>query len=174
MLFFLSYFFFFIKQTLNLLIFLCARVNFVSLHFTFVASAVTIRILSRASCVLTLNLHKENIYTEMHKFVRSVGCVWLCLCIAAAAGQYAGENELSSSGPADETIMVNRDGAERQVGWLERAKSALVGPAGQVMVHVAKEMISRSAGNSQVRHKESELKTILNKKYFFSFRRFSV
>lgn len=34
--------------------------------------------------------------------------------------------------------------------WLDTAKNALTGPAGQMVVHVAKEMISRSTGNSQV------------------------
>lgn len=36
-------------------------------------------------------------------------------------------------------------------GWFDTARQALAGPAGQMVVHVAKEMISRSAGNSQVR-----------------------
>lgn len=35
-------------------------------------------------------------------------------------------------------------------GWMDTAKEALAGPAGQMVVHFAKEMISRSAGNSQV------------------------
>lgn len=34
--------------------------------------------------------------------------------------------------------------------WLDSAKNALSGPAGQMVVHMAKEMISRSTGNSQV------------------------
>lgn len=34
--------------------------------------------------------------------------------------------------------------------WLDTARNALSGPAGQIVVHVAKEMISRSTGNSQV------------------------
>lgn len=35
-------------------------------------------------------------------------------------------------------------------GWMATAKDALAGPAGQMVVHFAKEMISRSTGNSQV------------------------
>lgn len=35
-------------------------------------------------------------------------------------------------------------------GWMDSAKDALAGPAGQMVVHFAKEMISRSTGNSQV------------------------
>lgn len=35
-------------------------------------------------------------------------------------------------------------------GWVDTAKDALSGPAGQMVVHFAKEMISRSTGNSQV------------------------
>lgn len=35
-------------------------------------------------------------------------------------------------------------------GWFDTAKDAMAGPAGQMVVHFAKEMISRSTGNSQV------------------------
>lgn len=38
--------------------------------------------------------------------------------------------------------------------WLETARNALSGPAGQMVVHMAKEMISRSTGNSQVNYFE--------------------
>lgn len=43
-------------------------------------------------------------------------------------------------------------GYERNTGrgWMDTAKNALSGPAGQIMVQFAKEMISRSAGNSQI------------------------
>lgn len=51
-------------------------------------------------------------------------------------------NELSSGPEADEL--------ENRVGWMETAKNALAAPAGQMAVHFAKELISRSAGNSQV------------------------
>lgn len=34
--------------------------------------------------------------------------------------------------------------------WFDSARNALSGPAGQIVVHMAKEMISRSTGNSQV------------------------
>lgn len=37
-----------------------------------------------------------------------------------------------------------------QETWLDSARNALSGPAGQIVVHMAKEMISRSTGNSQV------------------------
>lgn len=37
-----------------------------------------------------------------------------------------------------------------EASWLDSARSALSGPAGQIVVHVAKEMINRSTGNSQV------------------------
>lgn len=37
-------------------------------------------------------------------------------------------------------------------GWLASATNALAAPAGQIAMHFAKEMISRSAGNSQVRN----------------------
>lgn len=35
-------------------------------------------------------------------------------------------------------------------GWFASATNALAAPAGQMAMHFAKEMISRSAGNSQV------------------------
>lgn len=34
--------------------------------------------------------------------------------------------------------------------FMQNAKQAIQGPAGQIMVHMAKELLSRSAGNSQV------------------------
>lgn len=34
--------------------------------------------------------------------------------------------------------------------WFETARNAMSGPAGQIVVQMAKEMISRSTGNSQV------------------------
>lgn len=34
--------------------------------------------------------------------------------------------------------------------WLDTARNALSGPTGQIIVHMAKEAISRSTGNSQV------------------------
>ncbi|KAG4079246.1 hypothetical protein HA402_006969 [Bradysia odoriphaga] len=40
--------------------------------------------------------------------------------------------------------------SNRGRGWMDTAKDALSGPAGQMVVHFAKEMISRSAGNSQI------------------------
>ncbi|KAJ6635753.1 hypothetical protein Bhyg_14339 [Pseudolycoriella hygida] len=35
-------------------------------------------------------------------------------------------------------------------GWMDTAKNALAGPAGKMVVYFAKEMISRSSGNSQI------------------------
>lgn len=57
------------------------------------------------------------------------------------------ENDnVPGSGPIDNGY------APQQVGesWLDTAKNALNGPTGQIVVHMAKEMISRSTGNSQV------------------------
>lgn len=85
----------------------------------------------------------------MYKFVCSI--FYLVLFVCLAYGQTANENELSAG---DQNDLVHREGLERNVGWFERTKTALVGPAGQVMVHLAKEMISRSAGNSQVNESE--------------------
>lgn len=40
--------------------------------------------------------------------------------------------------------------APAETSWLDSARTALSGPAGQIVVNMAKEMISRSTGNSQV------------------------
>lgn len=56
-------------------------------------------------------------------------------------------DNVPGNGPID-----NNAYASQQVGesWLDTAKNALSGPTGQIVVHMAKEMISRSTGNSQV------------------------
>ncbi|XP_055705254.1 uncharacterized protein LOC129802972 [Phlebotomus papatasi] len=38
----------------------------------------------------------------------------------------------------------------KSMGWTEKARSLISGPAGQIVVNLAKEMLSRSTGNSQV------------------------
>lgn len=40
--------------------------------------------------------------------------------------------------------------ANKERSWMDTAKDALAGPAGKMAVHLAKEIISRSTGNSQV------------------------
>lgn len=66
-----------------------------------------------------------------------------------------GQNEISeldyNRAPAD--YGGNYVGGSEASGgstWLDTARNALSGPAGQIVVHMAKEMISRSTGNSQV------------------------
>lgn len=66
-----------------------------------------------------------------------------------------GQNEITeldyNRAPAD--YGANYSGQNMGIGgntWLDTARNALSGPAGQIVVHVAKEMISRSTGNSQV------------------------
>lgn len=51
----------------------------------------------------------------------------------------------------DNLPMENNYPAEPpKESWLDSARNALSGPAGKIVVHMAKEMISRSTGNSQV------------------------
>lgn len=50
-------------------------------------------------------------------------------------------NELSA-----DTNVVSR----QPRGWMEMASNAIAGPAGQLVVHFAKEMMSRQDGSSQV------------------------
>lgn len=62
---------------------------------------------------------------------------------------YGNRQEIASVGgglPPDNSY----DQKLAETSWLDSARSALSGPAGQIVVHVAKEMISRSTGNSQV------------------------
>lgn len=47
-------------------------------------------------------------------------------------------NEVIASGP-------------KPMNWMKSAQNILAGPAGQMMVQFAKELISRSSGSSQVR-----------------------
>lgn len=69
-------------------------------------------------------------------------CVLIVFTMNGCLAQSLLMNELSSGPEADDL--------EHRVGWIETAKNALAAPAGQMAVHFAKELISRSAGNSQV------------------------
>lgn len=58
------------------------------------------------------------------------------------------------------------------IGWWDTARHALSGPAGQIIVSMAKEMISRSTGNSQV---SMNIRNFYKLWVFFNFfERFSV
>lgn len=46
--------------------------------------------------------------------------------------------------------ISNEDGRSGRAGWFDSTQKMIAGPAGQMFVHFAKEMINRSAGNSQV------------------------
>lgn len=51
----------------------------------------------------------------------------------------------------DLTAATNVDYNSRQPrGWMDMASNAIAGPAGQLVVHFAKEMMSRQDGSSQV------------------------
>lgn len=63
-----------------------------------------------------------------------------------------------------EVNLVNEtqgDTELRPMSWLRNAQDIISSPAGHVVVQVAKELIHRSAGNSQVRHQvHSKVKLI--------------
>lgn len=62
--------------------------------------------------------------------------------------QYRHEIE---SVPANEPIEQNVYGPQPPTEtWFDSARNALSGPTGQIVVSMAREMISRSTGNSQV------------------------
>lgn len=50
----------------------------------------------------------------------------------------------------DTALMETNSESGSGGGWLATATNALAAPAGQIAMHFAKEMISRSASNSQV------------------------
>lgn len=60
------------------------------------------------------------------------------------------------------------DNVSSSNSWLDSAKRLMAEPAGQIVVHVAKEVISRSTGNSQVLHALKSIKiiTIINNSSF--------
>lgn len=87
------------------------------------------------------------------------------LCILFLASQiYAAaideipstQNDLIDSNFSNDALndnvydVVNYQNPQKQTTWWQTARDTLAGPAGQIAVHVAKEMISRSTGNSQV------------------------
>lgn len=53
------------------------------------------------------------------------------------------------------------ENASSNNSWLDSAKRLMAEPAGQIAVHVAKEVISRSTGNSQVLHALQSIKIII-------------
>lgn len=61
---------------------------------------------------------------------------------------------------------------QRPTNWLQTAREALSGPAGEFAVHFAKEMISRSTGNSQVNPDHGPTKPRNSNFRIFSVRRF--
>lgn len=66
-------------------------------------------------------------------------------------GQMRYENQRDVTMTPTNSPMVNNYPAEPpRESWMDSARNALSGPAGQIVVHMAKEMISRSTGNSQV------------------------
>lgn len=76
--------------------------------------------------------------------------VLFALTIVAFATAVLAQNEITETGYGREPDYPSQGGAGG--GWFNSARNALAGPAGQMVVHMAKEMISRSAGNSQVSH----------------------
>lgn len=53
----------------------------------------------------------------------------------------------------DINTYTNVDINRQPRGWMDMASNALAGPAGQLVVHFAKEMMSRQDGSSQVYNK---------------------
>lgn len=73
----------------------------------------------------------------------------LFLCATFHSTQFAVANPLMNTNRLDNTDMAEMSEESRET-WFESARNALIIPAGQIAYQVAREMISRSAGNSQV------------------------
>lgn len=74
----------------------------------------------------------------------------LFLCATFKSSQFVVANPLAATNRVDSTEMQESSSQEDNQTWFETARNALIIPAGQIAFQVAKEMISRSAGNSQV------------------------
>lgn len=90
-------------------------------------------------------------------------CFLMLVCVAklVQSDDMNAQNELNGLNRGFENIIYGTDkdyniqpydNASSSNSWLDSAKSLMAEPAGQIVVHVAKEVISRSTGNSQVLH----------------------
>lgn len=88
-------------------------------------------------------------------------CFLMLVCAAklVQSDETNAQNELNGFNRGFENIIYGTDkdyniqaydNASSSNSWLDSAKSLMAEPAGQIVVHVAKEVISRSTGNSQV------------------------
>ncbi|CAD7091832.1 unnamed protein product [Hermetia illucens] len=68
---------------------------------------------------------------------RAVGIAMLLLALLNFGSGQENINEVIASGP-------------KPMNWMKSAQNILAGPAGQMMVQFAKELISRSSGSSQI------------------------
>lgn len=90
--------------------------------------------------------------------MKYIGCALIVPTLIGSAiidDVTAGQNEITeldyNRAPVDYGgNYVGNVEASGSTTWLDTARNALSGPAGQIVVHVAKEMISRSTGNSQI------------------------
>lgn len=84
------------------------------------------------------------------------------ICLIGAIEVISAQNDIMDPNYGrDPMTTYNSQGG--QGTWFDSAKNALAGPAGQMVVHMAKEMISRSAGNSQVC---THMYAYLSRRYF--------
>lgn len=87
-----------------------------------------------------------------------ISCIFVILLILKPAytADFISENEVldyDHNREQDVYIIKNNSFIHQSSpnnSWLSSARNALAGPAGRIAVSVAKEMIARSTGNSQV------------------------
>lgn len=96
--------------------------------------------------------------------------ILVCVTTLVRSDETNAQNEMNGLYSGSENIIYGSgkdynnqpyDNATSSNSWLDSAKRLMADPAGQIVVHVAKEVISRSTGNSQVLHVLQSIKIII-------------
>lgn len=88
----------------------------------------------------------QSVLQEVHSLRGNMWKIYCILSMLLIGHSHSIRSELMSRNEITNSVYESNRGR----GWMDTAKDALAGPAGQMVVHFAKEMISRSTGNSQV------------------------
>lgn len=76
--------------------------------------------------------------------------VFLLLHLDSIVAQSVNENEINDRNNNNNNNQSEERNLQRGRGWMENTQQMIASPTGQMVVHMAKELISRSTGNSQV------------------------
>lgn len=100
--------------------------------------------------------------------------VLICVARLVRSDETNAQNEINGLNNGYENIIYGTekdyntqsyDNASSSNSWLDSAKRLMAEPAGQIVVHVAKEVISRSTGNSQVLHALQSITIIIHNSF---------